>query len=147
MAQLTKQLKLFERKSNMPSKNKIPYLMVGVFNTIIGYCIGVYVYKIFAAILDIIWIGVISNALSITVSFITYKTLVFKTKGMWLSEYLRCYVVYGGIALIGIFFLWIFVEKMGISIWFAQALVIGVTIVTSYVGHSRFTFRGREISN
>jgi len=118
--------------------------MVGSVNTLAGYLIGVGLYKAMDSNLDIIWIGVISNILSITVSFLTYKTLVFRTKGMWLLEYMKSYIVYGGIALIGIFFLWFFVEKMKISIWIAQGLVIGVTVIFSYIGHSQFTFHRRE---
>lgn len=111
----------------------------------VGYAIGVGLYKALESNLSIIWIGIISNILSITVSFLSYKTLVFKTKGMWLTEYMKSYIVYGGIALIGIFFLWLFVDKMKISIWFAQALVIVLTVIFSYLGHSRLTFRRRGI--
>jgi len=119
------------------------YLMAGGFNTLVGYSIGVGLYKALGSNLNIFWIGVISNILSITVSFLSYKILVFKTKGMWLTEYMKSYIVYGGIAVIGIFCLWVFVDKMKISIWLAQALVIGMTVIISYVGHSRFTFRRR----
>lgn len=128
------------------SREKVRYLLTGGFNTLVGYSIGVGLYKALGGCLSIIWIGVISNILSITVSYLSYKTLVFKTKGMWLTEYMKSYVVYGGIAVLGIFLLWVFVDKMKISIWMAQALVIGITVITSYVGHARFTFRRRGTS-
>ena len=127
----------------MLNPEKIRYLLVGGLNTLVGYFIGVGMYEVFGNNLGILWVGILSNALSITVSFVTYKTLVFRTKGMWLSEYLKSYLVYGGVALIGIFFLWLFVGEMKISIWIAQALIIGVTVVVSYMGHSRFTFSQR----
>ena len=127
----------------MLSREKIRYLLAGGFNTLVGYSIGVGLYKALESNLSIVWIGVISNIVSITASFLSYKTLVFKTKGMWLREYMKSYIVYGGIAVIGIFCLWVFVEKMKISIWLAQALVIGMTVIISYLGHSRFTFRRR----
>ena len=129
----------------MLNQKKMRYLLVGGLNTLVGYTIGVGIYKAFYNNLSIVWIGLISNGLSITVSFLSYKILVFKTKGMWLAEYMRSYIVYGGIALIGIFFLWLFVDKMKISIWLAQALVIGLTVIVSYLGHSRFTFRRQGI--
>ena len=129
----------------MLSREKIRYLLAGGFNTLVGYAIGVGLYKALESNFSIIWIGVISNILSITVSFLSYKTLVFKTKGMWLTEYIKSYIVYGGIALIGIFFLWFFVDEMKMSIWLAQALVMGLTVVFSYLGHSRFTFRRQGI--
>jgi putative flippase GtrA len=129
----------------MLNQKKVRYLLVGGLNTLLGYTIGVGIYKAFDNNLDIVWIGLISNILSITVSFLSYKILVFRTKGMWLAEYMKSYIVYGGIALIGIFFLWLFVDKMNISIWLAQALVIGLTVIVSYLGHSRFTFRRQGI--
>ena len=129
----------------MLNQKKVRYLLVGGLNTLIGYTIGVGIYQAFDNNLGIVWIGLISNILSITVSFLSYKILVFRTKGMWLAEYMKSYIIYGGIALIGIFFLWLFVDKMKISIWLAQALVIGLTVIISYLGHSRFTFRRQGI--
>jgi len=127
------------------SREKIRYLLVGGFNTLVGYFIGIAIYKALGSNLGIIWVGIISNIFSITVSFLSYKTLVFKTKGMWLTEYMKSYMIYGGIVVISILFLWLFVEKMNISIWLSQALVIGVTVTISYLGHSRFTFRRKDI--
>ena len=127
----------------MLNQKRIRYLLVGGLNTLVGYSIGIAIYKAFSDSLGILWIGVISNILSITVAFLSYKTLVFKTKGMWLTEYMKSYLVYGGIAVIGIIFLWVFVDKMKISIWLAQALVMGMTVIISYLGHSRLTFRRR----
>lgn len=127
----------------MLSREKIRYLLAGGFNTLVGYSIGVGLYKALESNLSIIWIGIISNILSITVSFLIYKIFVFKTAGMWLTEYMKSYIVYGGIAVIGIFFLWVFMDKMKISIWLAQALVMGMTVIISYLGHSRFTFSRR----
>lgn len=129
----------------MLNQKKVQYLLVGGLNTLIGYTIGVGIYKAFDNNLGIVWVGLISNILSITVSFLSYKILVFRTKGMWLAEYMKSYIVYGGIALIGIFFLWFFVDEMKMSIWLAQALVIGLTVIFSYLGHSRFTFRRQGI--
>lgn len=129
----------------MRNQKKIRYLLVGCVNTIIGYSIGIVLYKALGSNLGIIWVGILSNMISITVSFLTYKIFVFRTKGMWVLEYAKSYLIYSGIAVISIFFLWLFVEKMNISIWLSQALVIGVTVIISYLGHSRFTFSRKDI--
>ena len=39
--------------------------------------------------------ALLGTVVCITVSFLGYKMLVFRTKGNFLKEYLRCYVVYG----------------------------------------------------
>ena len=142
---LIKPFQQYAWKTYVLSREKIRYLLAGGFNTLVGYSIGVGLYKALESNLSIVWIGVISNIVSITASFLSYKTLVFKTKGMWLAEYMKSYIVYGGIAIIGIFFLWVFVDKMKMSIWLAQALVLGLTVIFSYLGNSRFTFRRQGI--
>lgn len=125
----------------MINSQKIRYLIVGGINTAIGYGVGVGSYKLLSPILHIVAIGVLSNIIAITVSFLTYKLFVFKTKGNWLPEYFRAWLVYGGMAAVGVALLWAFVDGMRMPIWLAQGLVILLTVVISYLGHARYTFR------
>lgn len=128
--------KLFKSKS-------IRYLIAGGWNTAFGYCLGVGLYLLLSDRLHITLIAVICNILAISMSFLTYKLFVFKTPGNWLNEYLRSFVVYGAMALLGILLLWCFVDLLGIGIWWAQALVIFLTVFISYFGHKLFTFKSR----
>jgi putative flippase GtrA len=127
----------------MIDSQKFRYLAVGGLNTVVGYAIGVAAYELLADSVHIIGIGIFANIVTISFSFLTYKILVFRTQGQWLQEYLKAYVVYGGVAIIGIFLLWLFVNLMGFSIWVAQGLVIVLTVAASYIGHARFTFRAK----
>lgn len=124
---------------------KIRYLIAGGVNTLAGYLIGVGAYKFLFDIIGIWGVGLVANLLAITFSFLTYKLLVFKTSGKWLVEYLKCYVVYGTMALVGMLLLWAFVEKMQVSIWLAQAMVMMCTFFLSYLGHKKFTFAVRGL--
>lgn len=127
--------------ANQPAGRKgIRYLLVGGFNTALAYCISVGLYYGLSRWLHIVAIGVIANIVCITEAFIAYKLLVFRSHGRWLPEYLRCYLVYGGSALIGIAGLWLLVNVIGAPFWIAQGGLIVVGIVISYVGHDRFTF-------
>jgi len=117
------------------------YLLVGGFNTLVGYGLGVGLYLTLADRLHILVIGVIANILAISVSFTTYKYLVFRSPGRWLMEYLRSYLVYGGSALVGIMLLWLLVDGLHMPIWLAQGLAMLIMVVASYLGHDRFTFR------
>ncbi len=128
------------QSSSIPSK-KARYIVVGALNTAVGYGIGVIGYLLLESRVSLIGIGIICNIVAITFSFVTYKCWVFQTKGQWLTEYARCYFVYGGTAVLGIGLLWLLVGKLAISIWFAQGLIIIITIIVSYLGHNRFTFR------
>lgn len=128
------------QSSSIPSK-KARYIVVGALNTAVGYGIGVIGYLLLESRVSLIGIGIICNIVAITFSFVTYKCWVFQTKGQWLTEYARCYLVYGGTAVLGVGLLWLLVGKLAISIWFAQGLIIIITIIVSYLGHNRFTFR------
>jgi len=119
---------------------KIRYLLVGGINTVIGYSIGVGIYKLLSNQVNIVLIGFISNILTITISFLTYKIFVFKTKGRWIIEYLKAYVVYGSMAIFGTILLWFFVDLIGFNIWITQALIIMITVAFSYIGHVKYTF-------
>ena len=120
---------------------ELRYLLVGGFNTLVGYGLGVGLYLALSPMLHILVIGVIGSILAITVSFTTYKCIVFRTRGHWLLEYLRSYVVYGGSAVIGILLLWLLVDGLKRPIWYAQGIAILLTVIFSYVGHTRYTFR------
>ncbi len=123
------------------ANEKLSYLIVGGFNTVIGYFSGVGIFLVFQNRLHILLIAAISNILAITISFLTYKTLVFKTKGGWLSEYLKCYLVYGSTALFGGLLLWASIDYFSMNIWFAQGAVVVATVCVSYIGHKNFTFK------
>jgi putative flippase GtrA len=119
----------------------VRYLIVGGFNTLAGYGLGVGLYLALSPALHILIIGLIANLLAISLAFTTHKLFVFRTQGGWLAEYARSYLVYGGSALVGILALWALVDGWRLPIWIAQALVIPITVVVSYIGHARFTFR------
>ncbi len=125
---------------DISASRKLRYLLVGGLNTLFGYMVGVGVYNALTPDANIWTIGIVSNILSITFSFFTYKIFVFKTKGQWLREYLKCYLVYGTIALANIALLGLYVNGFGMSIWVSQALLIFSTTVFSYLGHARITF-------
>jgi putative flippase GtrA len=125
----------------MIHSEQLRYLVVGGWNTIFGYLTGVGFFLLLDQHLHIVLIAIFSNIVAITMSFITYKLLVFKTCDKWLSEYLKCYLVYGVNTLVGIFLLWLFVEHFSVNIWLAQGAIIGLTVVFSYLLHKRFTFK------
>lgn len=120
---------------------KLRFLLVGGWNTVFGYATGVSLFLMLKDHFHIVIIAVIANIIGITMSFLSYKILVFKTRGKWLQEYLKCYLVYGFNALLGIALLWLFIDKLSLSIWIAQAVIIIITIILSYLMHKRFTFK------
>jgi putative flippase GtrA len=122
------------------TNRKLNYLIIGGLNTGFGYISSILIYYTFCFFIHIIILGVIGTIINITFSFCTYKLLVFCTKGNWIKEYLRCYVVYGLSSIISILIMWILVDGLKFQFWFAQGLVLSVLVIISYIGHSRFTF-------
>ncbi len=124
------------------STTQIRYLCAAIWNTAFGYTVGIVVFELFNDSSKIILIGIASNVISISMSFIVYKIFVFRTDGNWLNEYLRCYVIYGSTSVISIFVLWVTVSKMSLNIYMAQAIAILCSVIFSYLGHKKYTFRG-----
>ena len=78
------------------------YLLVGGFNTVFGYASFLVVVRLLSAVispkylsLTAIAASLISTPLNITVAYFGYKFFVFKTKGNYLLEWLKCFAVYG----------------------------------------------------
>ena len=126
------------------------YLAVGVCNTAFAYAS----YALFTALLDryipasYMAAGMIASVLNITVSFLGYKWFVFKTRGNYLKEWIRCLMVYSGAIALGLLLLppTVFVVTRATgdprsAPYIAGALVLGVQVVLSFLGHKRFSFR------
>ena len=122
-------------------KKKILYVIVGAWNTLFGYGVFVLLQYYLSNQLNYILILVISYILSITNAFIGYKVFVFKTKGNILKEYLKFYLIYGGVFVFNILTLPFFVEVLLLDIYVAQAVVTFITIFGSYLLHKRFSFK------
>ncbi|MDO8682985.1 MAG: GtrA family protein [Armatimonadota bacterium] len=130
----------------------IRYLIVGAWNTLFGYG----VYALFTWILTdkipyaYMAASVIGTVVSITNAYVGYKLFVFKTKGNYLREYLRFYVVYGAAALVNLSLLPIAVYLFGHIVskysapYVAGASLMSLTIVFSFFGHRNFSFKVRS---
>ncbi len=86
----------------LPSGEVIRFLLVGVSNTLVS--LGLYsgCVVLFGHLLPHLGkpliadvASVTSKPLAITVAFLCYKHFVFRTKGNYLKEWLKCFAVYG----------------------------------------------------
>src|SRR3984885_7649573 len=85
-----------------PGGQFVRYLCVGVFNSLFGYISFVVLLTLFDAALPsrllyltVILASLLSTPLNITVAYLGYKFFVFRTKGNYLGEWLKCFAVYG----------------------------------------------------
>ncbi|MGD0508046.1 MAG: GtrA family protein [Terriglobales bacterium] len=135
--------------SHIPPAQFGRYLVVGVFNSLFGYSS----YAVLTAVLTphipyaYILAGVLASVLNITVSFLNYKRFVFKTTGNYLREWSRCLLVYsGGIAIgavllpVTVFIIRHVTRADASAPYIAGALLMGVNIIVSFLGHKKFSF-------
>jgi putative flippase GtrA len=134
----------------LPARQFGRYLIVGAWNTLFGYgC-----YALLTALLQprfrygYVAASLLANLINITVAFLGYKWFVFKTKGNYLHEWARCVVVYSGGIVLGTAALPPLVALIRRSTslttgapYLAGAIVTGLTVIYSFVGHKKFSFR------
>lgn len=128
----------------------VRYLLVGGFNTGFGYCVFVtfnYLLRGFGVYGSEI-ASLVGSVIAITVSFLGYKWFVFRTRGNYLREWLRCFSVYGGSLLFTLAALppltlllrhWLRRPQLSSNV--AAAILTVVTVCASYFGHKHFSFR------
>lgn len=131
------------KKLHKKHETKIKYLVVGGWNTIFGYMAFALLYFVFNRYLHINLILIFSYILSITNAYLGYKLFVFKTKGNYLREYFRFYLVYGPILLLNLLFLPVMVRFLKISPLLIQGSFVFITVALSYFGHKNFSFKER----
>jgi putative flippase GtrA len=148
----------------------VRYLIVGGWNTAFGY--GTFVLFTFLftkhSVHGYLYAAVLSNLLSITVAFFGYKFFVFKTRGNYLKEWTRCMIVYGSAAIPSIFVLPILKNAIvfatplrravftvagfplnlhTLAPYLAGAMITACTVVYSFFGHRKFSFRANRPPN
>src|ERR1700742_2112692 len=89
-------------RKHFPGGQFVRYLCVGAFNTFFGYCTFVIALSLLNQVtpqrflyLTVVPASVLSTPFNITVAYFGYKFFVFRTKGNYLSEWLKCFAVYG----------------------------------------------------
>jgi putative flippase GtrA len=143
---------MFERLlSHIPPGQFFRYVLVGVWNTAFGYA----TFVLFTYLLSGRWprygyipAGLLASVFSITVAFFGYKIFVFKTKGNYLSEWLRCMAVYGSSVAIGFVILpcIVFLIRHSTAIdtkapYIAAALMTVFNAIYNFLGHKKFSFQ------
>ncbi len=123
------------------SSEKVRFLIVGGYNTVFGYFSFAAVYWLFDDQLHYIVISVVTHFFAVTNSFLTQKILVFRSRGSFFREYLKFQLAYLASMPIGIFFLALFYDYLGLHILIAQALGLCVVVIFSFLAGRRFIFK------
>jgi putative flippase GtrA len=133
-------------KGGEPSPRMSRYVAAGAWNTVFGYGVFALLFACFSARIHYLLIAAFSNVLAISNAYITHKIFVFQTKGNYLREYLKYYVIYGTTALGGLALLAVLASGLGLNVYVAQACVLCVQTVVSFTGHRRFSFASGSVT-
>ncbi|MFC5678210.1 GtrA family protein [Aeromicrobium endophyticum] len=125
---------------------RVRFLAVGGFNTVLGYVtfsaltLWVFHEVRFGYLLSLVG----SYAIGISVAFVLYRRLVFKVQGQVMRDFVRFVTVYAVSIGINAVVLPVLVEVAGVPPLAAQAVVVLITTLLSFVGHRSFSFRRDE---
>jgi putative flippase GtrA len=136
--------------AHVPAGQMVRFIGVGAWNTLFGYAS----FAVFAHLLEhrfptygYIIAGGVSSVVNISIAFLGYKWLVFKTKGNYLREWARCMVVYSSSIVLGMFLLplLVFVIRHVTTIdknapYIAAAVLVCLNALYNFIGNRQFTF-------
>jgi putative flippase GtrA len=134
----------------------VRYIVVGGFNTVFGYGLYALLTWSFKGLgsYNYMYAMVLANVITISVAFLGYKWFVFRTRGNYLIEWIRCFGVYGTGILIGLAGLPILVlilrhvlRRPERAPYIAGAVLMIVTVIFSFFGHKNFSFRQKQIED
>lgn len=142
---------------HIPPGQLVRYLVVGAWNTLFGYgCFFFFVHLFLQVMptqpsLAASVASVVGTVVNITVSFTGYKLFVFRTKGNFLREYARSFIVYlptlllsaVAIAPLTALLRRVLHAHAQQAPYIAGAILAFITVVISFFGHKHISFRDR----
>lgn len=124
--------------------SKSRFIVVGLWNTAFGYLAFVALYFALSAHIHYLVIAVIAHATAVTQAFILHRRFVFQSRGDWKAQFVRYNIGVTGIFLMGLACLSILVGQFRFSPLLAQAVVMAISVVVSFLVHRDYSFRKSE---
>jgi putative flippase GtrA len=130
--------------SILKNKNLIKYLLIGILNTIFAYISGVVFFYLFYKDIGVLLLTLLTTIINIFFTFINYKFFYFKThKKYFIKELLKINLSYISILLLNVVLLWFLTEKINLSIYFTQAIIIVTNIILSIKLNFSYVFKNK----
>ena len=120
---------------------KLRFLIVGGWNTLFGYLCFYGLYLLAANRVHYLIVTAVAHFINIIQAYVMHRWLVFRSDDKVTKEFLRFNASYIGTFLFGLLAMFLLVEAAALSPPVAQAIVILMNVVLSYVLHSRVSFR------
>lgn len=125
------------------SDQRARFILVGVLNTGFGY--GVFALLVLTAggWLHYLLILLVAHVVGVLEAFVLHRRLTFRVHGRVLGDLVRFWSVYLVALAANMVLLPLLVEVGGVPVLLAQAVVLLLTALGSYVAHRSFSFRRR----
>ena len=143
--------------AHVPPGQVLRFLAVGLWNTGFGYgSFALLTHLLTARYPRFGYMGAaaLSSVLNISIAFLGYKWFVFKTRGNYVWEWLRCVAVYGSSIVIGLLILPVVVFLLrwlwGLNAaapYLAGALLACFNAAYNFFGNKAFTFKSLGASS
>jgi putative flippase GtrA len=123
------------------NSTSLRYLIAGGWNTAFGYASLALLYYFFSDKIQYLFLIVFATIINITNAYVCHKYFVFKTKGNYIKEYLRYYVVYSVPIGMGFVAFPLCIEVLKMNFYLTQAMLTAITVFISYFGHKYVSFK------
>ncbi len=122
---------------------RVRFLLVGGFNTMIGFGLFVVIELVIGRHTSY-WVSLYSAyAFGVVISFLLHRRYTFQVAGT--GHFFLDFIRFQSVSLVALAFntiaLPLLVELGQLAPILAQAIVVGITTVTSYIGHKFFSFK------
>lgn len=118
---------------------KIRFLLVGGFNTVVAYALFAALYYVLRGFY--VLAVVLQYILTVQLSFITMRYYVFRGTGPFFKEYVKAVSVYVWLLFFNMAWLFVFIDGMRLNAYVSQALYIAASTVLTYLFHKHFSFK------
>lgn len=131
---------------------KLRYLLVGGFNTVLAYALLNALDWLFGYINKKYELGLVSEAvanaalllqyvITINISVVTMRYYVFRSTGNWKKEFAKAWSVYIFLYLINAPIMTLLMVIFGLKTWAAQGIYLTFSTIITFFLHKYFSFR------
>ena len=128
------------RLSRLMGSEQARYLLVGAWNTLVGYLLFAGLVTWLADDVHYVLLLLVAHVLSVFQAFVLYRRFVFRVTGRFWGDLLRFWSVYAAALAVNVVALPLLVDVAGAPVLPAQAGFVVATIVTTYLVNRRFSF-------
>jgi putative flippase GtrA len=126
-------------------REQLLYLVVGGWNTVFGYGVWALMQYLLGDYLHYLVIVLLAWPIAVLNAYLGYRSIVFRSRGPVLKELPRFSLVYLVTLVVNLALLPVALRVLPFNIYVVQALFTVVVVVSSYLGHKYYSFRGGRL--